>query len=75
MSFTTIALAVFLKGVLIAVLTKYGKWKTHEQRREERQVLLAYRKWRKDTGAHPAEPVGVALKRIAERNRDVRAVK
>ncbi len=69
MDIWTIALVVFLKGVLVAVLVKYGKLKTHEQRREERQVLLAYRKWRKDTGASPSEPVSVALERIAKLHR------
>ncbi len=75
MTFTTIALAVFLKGVLVTLLVKYGKMKSHEQRREERQVLLAYRKWRKDTGASPTEPISVALERIANVNREVRPIK
>ncbi len=68
MATSTIVLVVFFKGVLVALLMRFGKFKTHEQRREERQVLLAYRKWRKDSGAGPTEPIGVALKRIADIN-------
>lgn len=61
-------MVVFLKGVLIAVLTKYGKFKTHEQRREERQVLLAYREWRKNAG--PGPTTGAAIpKRVTNRYR------
>ncbi len=51
MTLTTIALVCFLKGVLVAVLVKFGRFKTHEQRREERQVLLAYRVWRRSRGS------------------------
>lgn len=64
MTASTIALVCFLKAVLVTVLVKFGKWKTHEQRREERQVLLAYREWRR--GRSPEDP---AVARIAAKGR------
>ncbi len=64
MSFSTIALACFIKGIVIAILVKFGKWKTHEQRREERQVLVAYREWRKNAGSGPSTDPRIAAKRI-----------
>lgn len=53
MDIWTIALVVFLKGVLWTVLVKLGWIKSHEQRVEERKVLLAYREWRKNAGTRP----------------------
>lgn len=69
MTFSTIALVVFLKGVLVTLLVKFGKFKSHEQRREERQVLLAYREWRKHSGPRPAADAGITPKRVANTQR------
>lgn len=69
MTFTTIALVVFLKGVLVALLVKFGKFKTHAQRAEERKVLLAYREWRKSSGTRPSADAGVVADRIPNRHR------
>lgn len=64
MSLTTIAVAVFLKGVLVAVLAKYGKWPDYEaqakaraqEKREEKLVLEAYRDWRQGPGSKYTAP-------------------
>lgn len=73
MSFTTIALVVFLKGVLFALLHKLGWFAKLEARAvqadEERLVLRAYREWRKNGGPGPAQPVRVARKGFANINR------
>ncbi len=66
---TTIFIAVFLKGIVVAILVKFGKWKTHEQRVEERKVLLAYREWRKSAGPRPPADAGIVAERITNRHR------
>lgn len=69
MTLTTIALVCLIKGVVVAVLMKYGRWKTHEQRREERLVLLAYREWRKGAGARYTAKARIPTDSLAELNR------
>lgn len=69
MTFTTIAVVCLIKGTLVAVLMKLGKWKTHEQRREERLVLLAYREWRKGAGARHTTKASISAERLSEFDR------
>ena len=49
-----IFLIVFLKGVVVAVLAKFGWWpdweKVDREKREEKALLRAYNKWRRDAG-------------------------
>lgn len=58
-----IFLVVFLKGALVALLIKFGKWPDWEEnariREDEKALLRAYKKWRKDAGPGPAAQLRV----------------
>lgn len=49
-----IFLIVFLKGLVVAVLAKFGWWpdweKVDREKREEKALLRAYKQWRRDAG-------------------------
>lgn len=53
----TLGIAAVLKGALVVWLTKIGAWpdwdKLAAEKREEQEVLRAYKEWRKNRGAQP----------------------
>lgn len=57
-----IAGAVALKGVIIALLARYGVWDYDaavQRHKDRRRLLLAYEQWRKDAGtARSTESTG-----------------
>ena len=73
-----IFVAMFLKGALVIFLRKRGWWPDWEEldlrKQQEKKLLRAYRKWRKDAGAEAAAELCVTLDRIAHRAGDGRAV-
>ena len=64
----TIFIAVALKGALVVILRKFGWWPDWEVRdrevREEKALLRAYKKWRKDAGPEAAAELRVACDRF-----------
>lgn len=65
-----ICLVVFLKGCLVAFLQSKGWWPDWVQRardrEDERLVLRAYKKWRKDAGPEAAADLRSTLKEVAD---------
>lgn len=57
MTALTIFVALLLKGALVVWLSKRGLWPDWEalaaEKAEEKQVLLAYKEWRKNGGPKP----------------------
>lgn len=64
----TIFLAVAIKGALVVVLQRYGLWPDWEVKdrevREEKALLRAYKKWRKDAGPEAAADLRLACERF-----------
>jgi hypothetical protein len=61
MTMLTLGIALAIKGALVVWLSKIGAWpdwdKLAAEKREEKEVLLAYKEWRKNRAAQPsAEP-------------------
>lgn len=73
-----LVISLFLAGVLRVFLAKRGWWPDWEdldrRDREEKSLLRAYRKWRKDAGPEAAADLGVTLDRFADSPRDGGAV-
>ena len=72
----TIFVALMIKGALVVFLRKRGWWpdwvaRAH-QREEEKLVLAAYRKWRRDAGPDRAADMSLLLKNAAKGERGVR---
>lgn len=69
-----IFVACLLAGLLRTGLRKIGWWPDWEERarrrEEEKQVLVAYREWRKNAGPGPASDVGVIRNRSPYTTRD-----
>ena len=55
MTMLTLGIALAIKGALVVWLTKIGAWpdwdKLAAEKREEKEVLRAYKEWRKNGGA------------------------
>lgn len=55
MSMLTLGIALAIKGALVVWLSKIGAWpdwdKLAAEKREEKEVLRAYKEWRKNGGA------------------------
>lgn len=77
-TFVTIALSTFLAGMLRVFLRKRGWWPDWEEvgqrKREEKSLLRAYKKWRKDAGPEAAAELRVTLDRFTDAPQNVRPV-
>lgn len=55
MTMLTLGIALAIKGALVVWLSKIGAWpdwdKLAAEKREEKEVLRAYKEWRKNGGA------------------------
>ena len=73
-----ICLVLFLKGSLVAFLQSKGWWPDWEQRArdraDEKLVLRAYKKWRKDAGPEAAAKLSSTLKVVTDLPRGRRTV-
>lgn len=74
----TLAASMVIAGALRAFLASKGWWPDWEkldlEKQQERKLLRAYKKWRKDAGPEAAAQLGVALDRFTDRPSDSGAV-